>query len=164
MSRLRFPVGLALAAVLAAVPVAVSAHTELAASDPADGAVLDEPPAGVVLTFDGEIGEGATFVVTGPTGEEVGTGELDLDVADRNAVRGDVSVAEAGTYLVAYTVAGLDGHEITGELTFAYEPEGAVSPNTAIDAPMPPAAPMVVLGLLLVLLAAVLLGRNAVRP
>jgi copper resistance protein C len=163
MSRLRFPVGLALAGLLAAVPAAASAHTELAASDPTDGAVVDDSPSEVVLTFDGEIGEESTFSVTGPTGDEVGVGQLDLDVADRDVLRGDVSVVEVGTYVVAYAVLGLDGHEITGEVTFTYEPKGTVSPNTAIGPAVASPALTVTAGLLLVSVAAVLLGRKAVH-
>lgn len=126
-------------------PSPVLADTGLASSDPADGATLTEPPSEVVLTFEGEVSDDSSFTVTGPSGESVGDGKLDLDVDDRNVLRGDVSVSEAGDYVVAYTIVGEDGHPIEGEVRFTYAPPGSGgdTPNTAVPAPRTPTMTLV---------------------
>ena len=135
MNRFRLFAGAVLASTLALVPAVASAHTDLSSSDPADGSTVTEAPTEVVLTFEGEIGEDSSFAVTGPSGHEVGSGELDLDVADRNVLRGDVTVEDVGEYLVAYSIIGEDGDPIEGEVTFTFDPDGTAtsgSPNTAM--------------------------------
>lgn len=134
--RFRFVLGAIVALGLTlGLPVAALAHTELNESTPAGGAQLDEPPAEVVLTFEGEITEESTFTVTDADGSEVGSGELDLDVVDRNVLRGAVSISEDGTYTVAYSIVGEDGDPIEGEVTFAVGEEsvGTTTPNTAMS-------------------------------
>ena len=119
-------------------PIAAFAHTELTESSPADGAKLDAPPTEVVLKFEGEISEGSTFTVTDSDGSEVGSGELDLDVADRNVLRGEVTISEDGTYTVAYSIVGEDGDPIEGELSFVVgeAAPGTTPPNTAMVPPV----------------------------
>lgn len=158
--RLRFLLGAVVALGLTlGLPMAALAHTELTESSPADGAQLDEPPTEVVLTFEGEISEDSTFTVTDADGTEVGSGELDLDVADRNVLRGDVTITEDGTYAVAYSIVGEDGDPIEGELSFAVgeAAPGTTAPNTA----MMPAAGLnpAPLGVGLIAAAAVLAFR-----
>lgn len=137
--RLRFVLGLATSlALLLGVPALAAAHTDLIDSSPADGAQLDEPPTEVVLTFEGEVNDESSFTVTDVDGNQVGSGELDLDVADRNVLRGDVSITEEGTYAVAYTIVGEDGDPIEGEVTFTVgevDAGGATPPDTALPAP-----------------------------
>lgn len=157
--RFRFVLGAIVALGLTlGLPVAALAHTELTQSTPADGAQLDEPPTEVVLTFEGEITEDSTFTVTAADGTEVGSGELDLDLADRNVLRGDVSISADGTYTVAYSIVGEDGDPIEGEVTFTVgEESGTTTPNTA----MSPAAGLnpTLLGVGLLSVAAVLTFR-----
>ena len=149
-----------LAGALALLPAVALAHTELASADPADGSTLSDAPDEVVLTFEGEVGEGSTFVVLDPSGAEVGSGGLDLEVADRNVLRGQVEVAAAGEYTVSWSVVGEDEHPVEGEVTFTYEPEGeAVTPDTAL--PPGTGTPAAPIGLLLVALAAAVLARRA---
>ena len=152
---------LLLAGGLSLLPALTLAHTELTASDPADGATIADPPGEVVLTFAGELEEGATFTVLDPEGEEVGSGTLDLDVVDRNVLRGAVDVSATGEYTVAWTVVGDDGHEVSGEVAFTYDPEGEAStPDTAVPAAGGP-SPAVVVGGLLIALALAIGGRRA---
>ena len=151
--RLRFLLSAATALSLTiGLPMAALAHTELLASTPADGAQLDEPPVEVVLTFEGEIGEASAFTVTDVEGAEVGNGELDLDVADRNVLRGDVTIAEEGAYTVTYSIVGEDGDPIEGELTFAVG-DVAPEPTTPNTATVPPGIDPSLLGLALVVMA-----------
>ena len=128
-----------LATTFTLVPAVVSAHTDLSSSDPADGSTLTEAPTEVVLTFESEISEDASFIVTGPSGDEVGSGELDLDVAERNVIRGAVTVEGAGDYVIGYSIVGEDGDPIEGEVTFTFEPDGTAAPETP-DTAMPVSA------------------------
>ena len=135
--RNRFSLGVALAlTLLLTLPALAAAHTDLAESSPPDGAQLDEPPAEVVLTFESEIGDDSAFTVADADGNEVGSGELDLDAADRNVLRGDVSITEDGTYAVHYTIVGEDGDPIEGEVAFTVGKAGAgaTPPDTAVPA------------------------------
>ena len=93
---IRLPLAaLALGAALAALPAVAVAHAELVSSDPEAGANLDAAPSEVTLTFDDELEpDGSGFTVTDHHDDEVGSGTLDLDVADRNILAGGVSISE----------------------------------------------------------------------
>ncbi len=141
-----------LAGSLLMLPALALGHTELTASDPADGSTITDAPDEVVLTFAGEVDEAASFTVTGPSGGEVGSGSLDLEVADRNILRGPVEVAASGEYTVAWSVVGDDGHEVEGEVTFTYDPEGeGTTPDTAVA--VSTGSPVALIGALLIVLA-----------
>ena len=120
------------AAVLLFVGVStVAAHEELVSSVPEPGATLDAPPAEIVLTFSGELEPESGFILYSPTDEEVGTGALDLGVADRNVIHGDGMDAGEGTYTILWTAVGADGHPLEGTVTFVVgETE---QPNTALE-------------------------------
>lgn len=127
----------AIALTLAALPAIVLAHAELVSANPSAGAVLAAPPAEVTLVFDGElVPDGSAITVTDATGTIVGAGALDLTVADRNELRGPVTITEPGTYTVAWTAVSADGHPEPGELTFEYAAPvpGRPAPNTAMPA------------------------------
>lgn len=149
--RFRFVLSVAAALGLTiGLPMAAFAHTELTESSPADGAQLAEPPPEVVLTFEGEISEDSTFTVTDADGTEVGSGELDLDVAERNVLRGDVTITDDGSYTVAYSIVGEDGDPIEGELSFTVgeAAPGTTPPNTAMVPPAGPNPPLLGVGLI----------------
>ena len=153
-----------LAGSLGMLPTLALGHTELASSDPADGSTITEPPTEVVLTFGGEVGEGSSFEITGPDGAAAGAGEVDLDVADRNVLRGAVTVDEPGEYRVAWAVTGEDEHPVEGEVTFTYDPGGeATGPATAPDTALPTrgGSPAVLTGALLLLMAVAIPVRRA---
>lgn len=111
------------------------AHAELTNSDPAADAVLDTPPSEVVLTFGAELDpDGSSFSVTDADGVEVATGDVDLDVAERNVMRGDVAIVGSGHFAVEWTSVAIDGHTETG--SFAFEVAGDdEAPDTAMAAP-----------------------------
>ena len=160
---IRLLVAGALAAAVALLPGTASAHTELAESNPADGAVMTDAPSEVVLAFTTELSEESAFSVIGPDGETVGEGELDLDIADRNVLRGDVAVTEPGRYVVSYSAAAADGHPAEGEVAFTYRPEDRqpAAPDTALpgrDAPVPL---VLGVGLCAIAMALALRGRRA---
>ena len=154
------------------VPAAVAAHVGLVSTTPADGTNVTEPPSEVVITFDGELDpEVSGFTVTDSAGAEVGTGIVDLEVADRDELRGDVEITEPGVYLVSWTAAGTDGHEETGEFRFGYRTDveagaGAVEqPNTAVAEPGTAAATLLagVAAIVAAAVAALRLMRAALR-
>ena len=146
------------AALLLAVPSTAAAHAELASSDPAAGATLDEPPPRVVLTFGGGLDpDGSGFTVTDADGAEVGAGTVDLGVAERNVLRGTVAIEADGTYEVHWTAVAEDGHPEEGTFTFAVG--GPVAPDTAMD----PTVDIRPLGLILVGLAVMAMPRLALR-
>jgi methionine-rich copper-binding protein CopC len=167
MSRSPSMVGLALASLLLA-PAAVLAHAELVSTSPEDGATLDEPPTEVVLVFDGELDpEASGFVVTDAGGDEVGRGEVDLTVAERNEMRGGVETEAGGEYTVSWSAAAADGHMEEGAATFTVrdaDGDTAGAPDTATSRPLA-TSPMTILGLALLLVAARLArARLSSRP
>ena len=169
--RIRSPlVGISIAALLAAMPAVAAAHAELESSIPEAGENLDTPPTEVTLTFDDELNpSGSSFTVADADGHEVGNGEVDLTVADRNVLSGEVTITDPGVYTVAYTVVGDDGHAVSGTLSFGYNADQAIPgattdepPDTAMPSRRVPVAPL--LGLLLLALAVVIgVRRIALR-
>jgi methionine-rich copper-binding protein CopC len=146
----------ALAALLLA-PIPALAHAELAATIPEAGAELEAPPDEVVLVFEGELdAEASTFTVTDGDGTEVGRGEVDLQVAERNELRGPVTIDAPGEYTVAWSIVAADGHPDEGAFTFTVAPAdeaGGSTPDTALASPRG-VSPLVLVGLALVLVAA----------
>jgi methionine-rich copper-binding protein CopC len=143
--------------------MSAAAHVDLVSSTPPAGANLEVAPTRVTLTFDGELDPaGSSFTVTDPQGEEVGSGTVDLQVADRNVLDGEVAISEPGVYTVAWSVLGVDGHEIAGSFTFGYATAGAGTPDTAASMVEPaPASALTIAGMLLVVLAGLRLIRSA---
>ena len=125
-------------ALLLLSPASALAHAELVSTTPADGVVLDEPPTEVVLAFDDELDPAASgFVVTAEDGSQVGSGEVDLQVADRNELRGAVDIDTGGRYTVAWTVAGSDGHAIEGSVAFTVGADAPAGEPPAPDTAVP---------------------------
>ena len=135
---------------IGAAPVA--AHAELVAATPADGARLGHAPMEAVLTFSDELDpDGSRFRVLAPDGSVAGTGSVDLDVADRNVLRGAIEANGNGTYAIEWTAVASDGHEESGALTFRVG--SAALANTALAGQSPAPA----IGWLLLAAAATLL-------
>lgn len=165
--RFRFVLSIAVAiSLMLGLPALAAAHTDLINSSPADGAQLDEPPPEVVLTFEDEVSEDSSFTVTDADGNKVGSGGLDLDVADRNVLRGTLTITDDRTYTVTYTIVGEDGDPIEGEVSFTVgevDP-GTAPPDTAVAAPAAGLnASLLGLGLLLSPVALALRTRRS-RP
>ena len=168
------------ALLLARQPVA--AHAELLASTPAPGEQVETAPAEVVLTFDDEVSDDSAFTVTDAGGRTVGTGELDLFVAERNVLRGEVAIVDPGSYTVEWTATDVaDGDSTSGEFTFTFRPASprispsstapapTGGPDTAVSAtaPLQVAPPMSVAGALLLLgglAGTALIARRGHRP
>lgn len=117
MSRRFRAVGAALAAIVFAVGVGLSAHTKLQKSEPAAGSTVTTPPAHVQLWFNEKPDlKMSQIEVTGPSGK------LDLGpVHEMQAktlmapIKGEVP---DGKYTATWRTAGKDGHVIKGEFAF----------------------------------------------
>jgi methionine-rich copper-binding protein CopC len=166
--RSRIPAILAML-MLVAFPALAAAHAFPESSSPAPGANLQTAPTEVTITFDDEIDPASShFKVKDEGGANVGSGKADLTVADRNVLRGDVTITEPGLYSVLWTALSIDGDTTTGSFTFGFQATGPVpsdapqqeNPDTAM--PPAPAAPLpfTVLGGTALLLAAVLLATR----
>ena len=159
MHRTRWVVGLIVLVAATVLPATAMAHADLASATPAEDAELDEAPDEVRLTFTEELDpDGSAFDVTDAAGNEVGRGEVDLDVADRNVLAGHVTISDPGLHTVAWSVISSDGHEASGSYTFGYRAADALTPDTRM---MGPSAPLIPVGILLVAIALVFARRRA---
>lgn len=138
--RVRAAIGAALlvaaSAVLVAVPsVSASAHNSVVATTPAEGEVVTEQPGTVSLeTNDAllDLGTGAALLVQGPDDRYYGDG---CAVVDGPTASAAVDLGEPGTYTVIWQVVSTDGHPISGEWTFDWQPADGVPLGTGTDAP-----------------------------
>ncbi|MGY1773249.1 copper resistance CopC family protein [Blastococcus sp. SYSU D00813] len=106
---------------------AASAHDQLSAATPADGASVATAPAEVALRFSGVVQElGARVAVTGPGGTAVGDGEP--RVVDTTLTQPLAPGLPAGTYTVEWRVTSADGHPIAGTTSFTVTSGGAPAP------------------------------------
>lgn len=122
-----------LAVAATALPDLALGHAEFVSSAPADDEVVTEPPTDVVITFEGELQpEGSGFRVAGPGGE-VGSGSVDLEVAERNVLRGAVSISQAGIYTVKWTVVAEDGDQQIGDFSFTVGDRAVPETNLAVS-------------------------------
>lgn len=161
MRRIHLVAIAAVVATLIALPAVAFAHAELASSDPSPRERLDEAPSEVTITFDGELAPESAFTVTDADGRDVGTGSLDLDVAERNVLRGAVTITEPGVYTVTWIAVSDDGHPEEGSFAFGYEADvtgTSTAPNTAL--PGTRNGPWVPIGAALLLLAAATADRR----
>lgn len=153
--------------VMAASASVVAAHVELISSSPVAGANLSTIPTNVKITFDDELEPDLShFEVTDAASVQVGSGEVDLTVADRNEMSGPVTITAPGVYTVSYTVAGIDGHVLEGTFSFGYQATSAIPGPTAgegADTAMTPrgSSPVLVpLGWILLLASGVMAARR----
>lgn len=97
------------------------AHARLVSVTPKDGSTLTSRPALAQLTFSEEVSsQFVTVEVSGPGGSSGASG--------RPVTKGTVVTQplaadlEPGEYTVSYRVVSVDGHPITGETSFRYDP------------------------------------------
>jgi len=121
----------ALLAAASAVALASPAmgHDVLVGTDPPDGAVLDEAPSAVVLTFAAEqAGVGAEVVVTGPDGGSWSEGTA--VVTGTTVTQALAAGMPDGAYAVAWRSVAQDGHPVTGAFGFTLD-----APEAPTDQP-----------------------------
>ncbi|MFJ3440304.1 copper resistance protein CopC [Streptomyces sp. NPDC086081] len=119
--RVRTLVLLLLAAVCALLAGAgpVSAHAAVTGSDPAQGAVVDQAPSRISLTFSEQVAlSDDSLRVLDPDGKRVDTGKPSAVGGTTYAVRLQPDLSD-GTYTVAYQVVSADSHPVAGAYTFS---------------------------------------------
>jgi len=93
------------------------AHTELVSTDPAEGAVLDDSPGQVRLTFNEPIRlVDGSIQLFDATGRELASTAYSSDATVQVEVP---RTLQAGSYVVSWRVIAEDGHPVTGALTFS---------------------------------------------
>lgn len=128
---------------LSAMPA--SAHNYVVGSSPEQGEVVTTQPGFVSLTTNDALLEGGVTVmeVTGPDGLYYGDGCATIDGP---TVSMNAEFGEAGEYTVAWQVVSTDGHPISDEFTFDWQPgtdevlaEGVETAPTCADGTDPQA-------------------------
>lgn len=112
-----------------------AAHDQLVGSDPADGAVLDQAPPAVVLTFNADqLPVGAAIVVRDPDGTDQADGAPVVD--GRTVTQALQDGSPAGVHTVQWRSVSGDGHPIEGTFTFEVT-SGAAPPGAAEEEQAP---------------------------
>jgi copper resistance protein C len=111
-----------------------AAHNVLIASDPAEGAVLQQPPTVISLTFDQPVQDFQPVVtVLGADGQryESGTPSVDSTVVTQSVT----TLSAPGPYSIAYRVVSADGHPVQGEVRFELAAAPAPASSVASSPP-----------------------------
>lgn len=113
----------AIAATVVAAAVMASpgawAHATLKSSSPAAGATVNATPKEIALTFNEKVEQAfSNITVADDAGKEVATEKAKVDEANPTILRLTLPSLSAGTYSVAWTVAGHDGHRRKGDFKF----------------------------------------------
>ncbi|MFC4464817.1 copper resistance CopC/CopD family protein [Streptomyces xiangluensis] len=125
--RLLLLLFLAVTGALFAQAAPVSAHAALTGSDPQQGAVVDQAPSQVSLTFSEKVAmsDGSVRVLD-PKGKQVDTGKTTDLGSNTYAVNLHEGLPD-GTFTVTYQVVSADSHPVSGAFTFSV---GAPSKTT----------------------------------
>ncbi|WP_170138878.1 copper resistance CopC family protein [Oceanobacillus chungangensis] len=94
----------------------VFAHSHLGGSNPADGDVVTEPLAEIVLDFDGQIEQGSFIDLTTTEGQAI---EIQEIIIGEGTLTGTVAEPLANDeYQVNWSIISADGHPLEGEFSF----------------------------------------------
>ncbi|MEU6840854.1 copper resistance protein CopC [Streptomyces sp. NPDC046716] len=122
---------LAVTGALLAGAAPASAHAALTGSDPAQGAVVQQAPKQVSLTFSEEVAMSSGAVrVLDPSGKRVDNGKVGRLKGTTYTVGLHAGLPD-GTFTVAYQVVSADSHPVSGAYTFSI---GAPSKTSAVIA------------------------------
>lgn len=128
-TRFFYVAALSLWLVLGATSTAL-AHTQIAGSEPAEGADLDRAPEQVSLTFDGPVeAEFSPLEVYDERGERVDLDNARLGQEGSTLTVGLREGLGGGEYTVEYRYTGVDGHPIEGSYEFSVS--GASGPASS---------------------------------
>ena len=109
-----------LMSLLIMIPSIASAHTELTSSNPAANQVVIEDQKQIVLTYEGKIESLSTMTLV-KDGQEIPFANV---TPKENQLIGIISTPlENGSYTIKWSIAGEDGHPITGEIPFTVQKE-----------------------------------------
>lgn len=142
--RVRLPallLGVAFALLLGAAPAA--AHAELLTSEPADGAVLAQPPAELRLVFSEAIEKGLSSVdILDATGTAILRNAGAPDPKDPATLVARLPALGAGTYTVEWrTTSTDDGHSASGSFAFSIVAPASASAGPSASPALPTVSP-----------------------
>ena len=115
---------------------AASAHATLIRSEPADGAVLDEAPQRLVLTFNEPV---SPLVLRLIAADGTATPLDRVTLADQTVTVDLPPALGDGSYVASWRVVSADGHPIGGSVVFSVGVAGAAAtrpPDAAPDRPL----------------------------
>jgi len=122
------------------------AHSQLDASNPADGASVATSPPAVSLTFNEDVQPGFTVItLIGPDGNDYHSGAA--TETDQTVTVKALPLGPAGVYQIGYRVVSADGHPVSGKTSFTLTTAGPGSANaqapaaTTVPNAVPSAAP-----------------------
>lgn len=116
------------AAALLALTAVAQAHTHLKEATPADKSVVNTPPSSVTLKFS------AAAKVTALTLHKDGEAEQKLTASPDTAspqVTAALPKLSPGKYSVDYRIVSADGHIMSGQLSFTFDPSATPSAGKA---------------------------------
>jgi methionine-rich copper-binding protein CopC len=109
----------AIAALALGLPSAALAHVNLLKSSPAANATLQEAPKAITLRFDRRLLAASSSIELTMPAHGMKVPVRTTVSPDGNALVGSLQKPLGkGAYKVVWTVAGADGHKMTGELVF----------------------------------------------
>ncbi len=128
------------AAILAVgVTVLLPAHASVTGTTPQDGSTVTDQPGTLSVTMNEEIievpgGESTNMLqLTDDAGLHYGDGCMSVE---GDTISLDAELGDAGRYTLAYQVVSSDGHPVSGQVAFTFEPaEGAVGAVGSARAP-----------------------------
>lgn len=124
-----------LVGMLVMLPSIASAHTELTSSNPTNGQVVKEDLKEIVLTYEGKIESLSTMTLV-KDDKEI---PLVSVTPNENQLIGTLSSPlENGTYSVQWSIAGEDGHPISGEIPFTVQKVVKEQPKAETKQPVTP--------------------------
>jgi copper resistance protein C len=112
--------------ILVILPSTVSAHTHLKDSNPSEGQVVVGELSELTLTFDGNIEKLSSMKVV-KDGSELIEIQVQIDAARMLGVL--TEPLGNGAYNLQWSIAGEDGHPITGEINFTVQREQNATPT-----------------------------------
>jgi copper transport protein len=125
---------LAVLGALLAGAAPASAHAALTGSDPRQGAVVDQAPRQVSLTFSEAVSlSDDSLRVFDPKGERADTGEATGTGGATYSVKLHAGLPD-GTYTVTYAVVSADSHPVSGAFTFSIGAPSATTVSVADQA------------------------------
>ena len=108
---------MALAALIGGTGSPVTAHAVLVDTEPKSGAILNESPSRIALTFNEEVSTSFSSIrVLNFEGDELASSRAKRVDAERVGV--DAPELGDGTYIVIWRVVSADGHPVEGSFTF----------------------------------------------
>jgi copper resistance protein C len=126
---------LLLIGVLVMLPSIASAHTELTASNPTNGQVVKEDLKEIVLTYEGKIESLSTMTLV-KDGKDIALVSV---TPNENQLIGTLSAPlETGSYTIKWSIAGEDGHPLSGEIPFTVQKEVKEEPKAETKQPDTP--------------------------